>query len=242
MGDSIQNLLHLQKLDRELDQIEKDKGDLPQKVQQSEERLAAVTQEFEAIQAGIEESEQEKRRLEAEIEMLRDKKKRYEEKLYSVTTNKEYDAVTLEIDAVSEKIDEYETTVLEIIEKAEELETRRAEFAQRVEDLTKLHREQTADLQARIERNAERERALRKEREKVAAAVPVQQLRWYERIRSGKDGLALVAVVRGACSGCYTQIPPQRMMEVRDQDKLIPCESCGRILYWQEEAVPASAA
>lgn len=240
--EAMQNLLRLQELDYELDRIEKDKGDLPLQIERSTRRLAAATADFKSLQADFEEAEREKKRLEAEIEMLRVKKQQNEEKLYSVTTNREYDAVTLEIEAVMSKIDECETSVLELIEKLESLDKRREELALQVSELAELNKKQSADLQARIERNAERERHLRAERERIAAVVPRAQLRLYERIRSGKDGLALVAVVRGACGGCFTQIPPQRMMEVRDQDRLITCESCGRILYWSEKTASQVAA
>ena len=53
----------------------------------------------------------------------------------------------------------------------------------------------------------------------------------YKRIRSSvRNGLAVVAVERDACGGCFNSIPPQRQSEIRLHKKIIVCENCGRIL------------
>ena len=58
----------------------------------------------------------------------------------------------------------------------------------------------------------------------------------YTRIRGAyKNGLAVVAVLRDACGGCYAKIPPQRQLEIRQRKRIITCEHCGRILVaWEE--------
>ena len=53
----------------------------------------------------------------------------------------------------------------------------------------------------------------------------------YKRIRSNsRNGLAVVAVERDACGGCYNKIPPQRQLDIRLNKKIIVCEHCGRVL------------
>ena len=53
----------------------------------------------------------------------------------------------------------------------------------------------------------------------------------YERIRgSVRNGLALVSVDRDACGGCFSQIPPQRQLDIQMHKKVIVCEHCGRIM------------
>jgi hypothetical protein len=44
-----------------------------------------------------------------------------------------------------------------------------------------------------------------------------------------------VAIVgsNGICSGCRVSLTPQRFNEVRQSSQILPCESCGRILYYQ---------
>ena len=57
----------------------------------------------------------------------------------------------------------------------------------------------------------------------------------YERIKKAKAGLAVARISeQGACSGCFSVIPPQRIVEIRSKDQLFSCEHCGRILIWDE--------
>lgn len=235
MREAIKNLLDIQQLDIKLDQIERDKGDLPARVEALKQSVTDTREQAEQIKTELEALESEKRQLENDISAMQEQKKHNEEKLYAVTTNKEYDAVTLEIETVIKGIDEAETKVLELIEQIEDCTEKQQAIAAKLEEVQNDYQTQSADLQKKIELNADKEGQLKQERKTIATRVPAQHLRHYERVRTSKGGLTLVAVVRGACGGCYTQIPPQRMMEVRDQDKIIACESCGRILYWKEE-------
>jgi predicted nucleic acid-binding Zn-ribbon protein len=53
----------------------------------------------------------------------------------------------------------------------------------------------------------------------------------YNRIRgNARNSLAVVAVERGSCGGCFNAIPPQRQLDIASHKKIIVCEHCGRIL------------
>ncbi len=52
----------------------------------------------------------------------------------------------------------------------------------------------------------------------------------YRRLR-GRMGKAIVPVVSGACTGCFTNVPHIFTSSV-NRGKVIACESCGRMLYW----------
>ena len=59
----------------------------------------------------------------------------------------------------------------------------------------------------------------------------------YKRIRSSvKNGLAIVAVERGASGGSYFSIPPQVQLEISSRNKIIMDEHSGRILVDAELA------
>ena len=59
----------------------------------------------------------------------------------------------------------------------------------------------------------------------------------YQKIRDNvKNGLAIVAVERGAAGGSYFTIPPQMQMEIAARQKVITDEHSGRILVDSELA------
>ena len=54
----------------------------------------------------------------------------------------------------------------------------------------------------------------------------------YERIRRKRGGVAVAAVVEGLCTVCHMVLRPQFYQDVRRNEEVLYCESCGRILYY----------
>ena len=75
---------------------------------------------------------------------------------------------------------------------------------------------------------------LEKVRDDIAGRLSRDVRNRYERISRGKAGLAVVSIKKGACGGCFTALPPQRINEVKRNDRLITCEHCGRVLVWND--------
>ena len=68
-----------------------------------------------------------------------------------------------------------------------------------------------------------------------AVFIDERLLTAYKRIReNARNGLAVVAVERDACGGCFNKIPPQRQLDIKLNKKIIVCEYCGRILVDNE--------
>jgi hypothetical protein len=205
---------------------------LPQRVfelkSQLDELAALQQQKSEALAA----TERQRRAAEGALQMAKERKKKYDNQLYTVKNNKEYDAVTAEIEAAAADIDETETKILEAIEQEENLRKETAALDERLAVLQRECDEQLAMLQAREAETRSKAEALQKQRSGLAALLRKPLLGAYQRILNGKDGLAVIYVTRGACGGCSTRIPPQRVMEIREMNQIRYCESCGRILVW----------
>ena len=79
--------------------------------------------------------------------------------------------------------------------------------------------------------NEKEEKVLLKHSAKAEKVIDDRLLNAYKRIR-GKvaNGLAVVSVERDACGGCFSQIPPQRQLDIQMHKKVIVCEHCGRIM------------
>ena len=75
---------------------------------------------------------------------------------------------------------------------------------------------------------------LKIKRNELAVKVDKNVLSKYERLITGRDGLAIVPIRQGACQGCFRILPPQVMNEVKMNIDIIFCEYCSRILYAEE--------
>ncbi len=101
------------------------------------------------------------------------------------------------------------------------------EFEERSKDL----KYKKGELDEIIAETEKEEKELIKESEAATANIEDRLLNAYKRIRANsRNGLAVVAVERDACGGCYNKIPPQRQLDIRLNKKIIVCEHCGRVL------------
>jgi predicted nucleic acid-binding Zn-ribbon protein len=74
-------------------------------------------------------------------------------------------------------------------------------------------------------------RALRTHREKLAAAVPWDDLQLYEKLRKAKQGVAVSAMEHDICQRCRVQISGSQAITAKQGREFVLCPSCGRILH-----------
>jgi predicted nucleic acid-binding Zn-ribbon protein len=58
----------------------------------------------------------------------------------------------------------------------------------------------------------------------------------YERLSRMRSGFALAEARDYSCLACRMKIRPQVFNDIRRGEKIITCESCGRILYFKVES------
>ena len=231
MQEKILALYELQKIDSQIDEINKVKGELPLEVQDLEDELAGLNTRIENVNAEIEELNTLTRQRKREVDQAKIMIGNYKEQQNNVRNNREYDAITkeieyqeLEIELAEKRLKEYAAGIKAKKAQVEQTQTQVAErtvdYNAKKEELESIEAEtaqQVADLEAQAA--------------KAKSPIDERLLAAYNRIRSNvHNGLAVVTVTRDACGGCFNRIPPQRQVDIRQGKKLIVCEYCGRIL------------
>ena len=236
MYEKIVALYELQKIDSQIDEINKVKGELPLEVEDLEDSVEGLNTRIANITSEIDELASLTRQRQREIEEANALIARYKEQQNNVRNNREFESLDkeieyqeLEITLAEKRLKEYavasktkkavlDTTLVELEERKADLEAKRAELDSIESETQNEVKELTA--QAKV----------------ATAKIDERLLSAYGRIRSKvRNGLAVVTVKRDACSGCFNRIPPQRQADIRLGKKLIVCEYCGRILVPSEE-------
>ena len=236
MQEKIMALYELQKIDSQIDEINKVKGELPLEVQDLEDELAGLKTRIENINNEVEEFNTLTKQRKREIDQAKIQISHYKEQQNNVRNNREYDAITkeieyqeLEIELAEKRLKEYAAGIKN---KKVQLESAEAVVADRDMDLSA----KKAELESIEAETADQVAALQAKAEKAKGKIDERLLVAYNRIRrSVRNGLAVVSVKRDACGGCFNRIPPQRQVDVRQGKKLIVCEYCGRILVAGDE-------
>ena len=236
MKEGLLQLLQLQAVDKEVFTLEEAKEKYPAEISERQREIENAQAHLIDLEATLEELGKKQRHCEREIESGKVNLKEHEERFAVVTTNKEYDALQTEIEACKSSLSENESQLLDAIEGIERVQGEIGEETTTFEEIRQTQQERIDELQSQLNTMQEQVDEVQKRRKKVAKDIEARLLATYER-KKGRRGVRVAAVRKGACGGCFHQMPAQIRMEVRSGERgVLYCESCGTIMAWDEQS------
>ena len=232
MNPDLEKLIDLHKAEIELKRLDSDLAEVPRLRGELEERVARDRGRLETARGDLEASQKSRRQHEAEVQDLETKRSKYKGQLMEVKTNKEYTAVLHEIETVEREIRSREDRILEEMEKAEVLTQDVAREEEAFRSVEKAAKGEGAELDARGARLEDEHRRVATERDRLAAAVPEEPLRLYQRVAKLR-GTGMAEARDGMCQTCHVKLRLQMWVEIRQNETLFQCASCNRILYYE---------
>jgi len=234
MEQQINLLAQLAAVDAQLDELHDELGDLPQEVKKLEASLLEKVAALETTQKLLAELDHLRGTAHVTIQESLDKEQRLAQQQFQVKNNREFDAITRELEHLKTQRTEIEERIRTSGVREENLKTIQVQQEQELA----VVREKLTDKEAELaERSGDQNDELKKYIElrlRLSGQVDDSLESEYERIRTF-HGNAAVAIKRNSCSGCYSAIPSQRIMEMKYQrDKVYTCEGCGRILFTED--------
>ena len=233
--DRLKSLYQLQKVMSKIDEIKILRGDLPIEIQDLEDEVLGLHTRLERYTTEIKDNEKKIAAGKNAIEEAKLKLDKKAEQQKQVVNNREYEILSKEIENLELDIQIYEKNIndanYEIDNKKSELETLSALIEEKNEDL----RLKKTELDQIIVETKKEEEDLRVSAKNLEDGIDNRLLTAFKRIRkNARNGLAVVPIERSACSGCFSKVPPQRQLDIRQRKKIIVCENCGRIIVDHE--------
>jgi predicted nucleic acid-binding Zn-ribbon protein len=231
----LQDLWKLQQIDNKLDEVRAVLGELPMEVSDLEDDIAGLETRLHYINGEIAEYNAQIAAKKNSIKEFQSAIAKYDVQMGNIKNSREYEAIDkekeiagLEILSAEKKIKDFQRQLEqknEVLDSTQcALDSRRADIEFKRNELAEIEKE-----------NEEEIAKLNKERESAAKRLDERYNRAYHRIRENmKNGVAVAAIVRSACGGCFSKVPPQRHSDIRAHIKITDCEHCGRILVDQE--------
>ena len=231
MLQDLENLVELQLADKEILRLKEEVAALPKRVAVIEDKLAATKAKLEKAKSAAKADEAARKKYEAAILDVQGKISKYRDQSLAVKTNDQYKALMQEIQFAEQEIRLNEDKILDLMLNAEsrEKEVKAAEAELKAET-AEIEKEKE---QAR-QRTAEDQKLLAEwnaKRDKLRAGVGPDVLRQYERVMKFR-GSGISEVRDQKCMACQVMLRPQTYNDVRSGQKVIECESCQRILYF----------
>ncbi len=232
----LEQLTKLQRIEDEAAVARARIEELPGMVETLGARLETSEGELALTQQSLDDSRSARRELEKNLAAVQTRLDRFREQLMLVKTNKEYQAMQGEMSAAEGEIRRLEDEILERMIEADDLTaevatasaTLAAEKKAVAEERTALEREQDT-LESRLGQIVD-------ERARHVGTVAPEMLSLFETVAERRNGSVVVRARDGRCSGCQVRLRPQLFNDVRANSRLIQCESCQRVLYFEPEA------
>ncbi len=229
--EKLRALYDLQLIDSRIDEIRNVRGELPLEIEDLEDEITGLSTRISNFEEDITNLETDISNKKIVIEEANSLMKKYAEQQKNVRNNREFDSLSkeveyqgLEIELAEKRINEYRA---KIEQKKEIIATTKERLALKEEHLG--HKK--SELDDIMKDTEKEEKLLQKKSSDFEKLIDEHLLTAYKRIRNKvKNGLAVVSIERGASSGSFFTIPPQRQVEIASRKKVITDEHSGRIL------------
>jgi hypothetical protein len=233
---ALATLIALQQLDTAADAARRRLQELPAAEQALDAQLAAATAAVESVKARLTANQTARRALEKDVAAVDTRLARFEDHKAAVKTNQEYTALLHEIATAKAEKDGVEEKILGLMEDADAI-ARDHKAAEAALAQTKRDAEQ-ARLGFQRERAALQEDLARltHDRQLDAKALDAALLARYEQLLKQRRGVAVAAMNGEMCAACHVRQRPSVAQHIRQNDQIIQCESCQRILYYKAPA------
>jgi uncharacterized protein len=235
-------LYSLQVVDLELQEIQELKGDLPHIVRDLQARYDEMKAKLDALNATVKESKLLRERADSDIVDLAEKAAKYKGQQMSVKSNRQYDALTREIENAEQRSIQLQRGMEEAENRLATSKVEADSLKEQMEVLGEELKDRQKDLKEVNKEHEKAELALQHRRQKIVVKLTQDDLERYDRIYRAKGGTAVVSVKRNACGGCFSRVPPQKILELRLNSQFFLCEQCGRILVSETLAEPGPSA
>jgi uncharacterized protein len=233
MSPDLERLIQLQRLETIIAEARAAVALHPQKLAALDARLNEAKGAVESAKEQLKGNADRRRELEKDVAVYQGRLTKFKDQLSAVKTNREYTAMQHEIATAQTDLGAVEEKVLERMLEADDLaaasrraETTLAAQSKEIEAEKKTLAQDLASTEASLKQSTEAKAALVKELEPRLVAL-------FEQVARVRKGVAICVATRdGLCSVCHVRLRPHVFQQIRQNDTIVQCDSCQRVLYW----------
>ncbi|HVT61191.1 MAG TPA: C4-type zinc ribbon domain-containing protein [Thermoanaerobaculia bacterium] len=245
MNQNLETVVELQRSLIQLKEAEHRLHGIPDWMRELHDEHLAQKAEIAQLEEAAEEAGRERRSAETAVADTQERLKKYQQQINKVSTQREYGALLQEIDTVKAQISGFEDQAFNSLERYDrtqlELEARRNSFR----ELDERYNVELVRWEGEKPEFVRQVEALRSQIAALKQRLPRMILAQFERILERNPGGALAPIRlierpgRGPrewhCGLCNYRVRPQTVVEIRNGENLVQCDSCKRILFLRED-------
>lgn len=233
MNEQLERLIHLQKIDSKILEINLIIEEFPSKIEKAELPLKEFQKSLNNLKQRLDAHNKRKHDRERELDDTDEKIKRLKARTSEIKTNKEYQALLKEIESVEKERSSIEDDILIVMEEmdaaSKQMKSQEQQF--------RADSDKIGELKKRIENGrseVDKELLIAKDmRSKITETIDEEIYDLYVSLVEACNGLVVTEAKDEICQGCNMNIPPQLFVEIKKNEEIINCPQCRRILYYK---------
>lgn len=243
MHQALKDILPIQELDMQMIQLMRLKKERQKELEninaiKTDLRHKALIKEGEII-----ELKKSIRILEGEVSDTSERIKKLEGQQNQVKKVDEFNALSHEISQAERERVAKDQRLSDLYDKVSAEEEILKNLTENFDSTTESSRMLEEEIKESVNRINEEGRSIKEERDQLVESCDAEVFRIYEMLLKNKKDRVVVPIENRCCSGCHIMLTAQHENLVRKGEKLVFCEHCSRIHYWQEsealEGTPA---
>ena len=229
--ERLRALYDLQLIDSRVDEIRNVRGELPLEVRDLEDDVEGFKLRVQKLEDSLTDIDSQIKSKKNLIEEAKGLIKKYTEQQKNVRNNREFNSLSKEVEFQELEIQLADKQIKEFSAQIEQKNEVINGTKERLQERETHLKHKKADLNDILAETEKEEKLLLLKSEDYKTKIETRLVASYSKIRASvKNGLAIVAIERGASGGSYFTIPPQVQMEIASRKKIITDEHSGRIL------------
>jgi uncharacterized protein len=233
MSPDLERLINLQHAESAVAEAQAHIAAHPQRLAAADARMHDARAAVEAARNRLKANQEQRRELEKSAAVYQGRLTKFKDQLSAVKTNREYQAMQHEIATAQTDLGAAEEKVLEQMVDADtiaaDIKQAEAAFAREQKEIEAEKRSLADDLAAAERRLAE----ATERRDAIMRDTPHALTNLFHQVAKARKGIAIASATRdGLCSVCHVRLRPPVFQKVRQNDEIVQCETCQRILYY----------
>jgi predicted nucleic acid-binding Zn-ribbon protein len=231
MEDILDILITIQKIDDEIKNISAEREKIPDSIGRLENEIKKAESQLNEKQERLQEIRKTYKIKEGDIAENENKVTKLNGQTFAVKTNEEYRAILHEIDFLKKDNVKIEDEMINLLDEEEKLKGTIARFESESRDFID---EKSTEIQHMKEHNTklvERQAQLDHDFKTNFGKLPAEVRDQYNKIKQFR-GNAVCLINDETCTGCYANLTPQFLNELKKRNQLLLCDNCGRILIY----------
>ena len=227
------SIIELHKIDKKLDYIEEQKGDLPALINEQQDIINTCKDTISNCEETIKTLEKDKSKNQIDLDESQAQLDKYNNQIFQVKNNKEYDAILKEIDHIESQhkdlvteISNIEVTIKENTEQITELTDKISSLEEKLVDYNK-------ELEILSVENKTEEDNLNGKKNKILKSITDKH--FLLKYNEDEGNQIVSSISRGSCDSCFSSLPEQLVFDIKKGTKLYSCPDCGIYLYFGED-------